>query len=358
MPPRFRVPLIAIDPATPISERIAKLEKTLSHGDFLQAAHLAAISLTSPKLDPADAKTIAYLLAIRYSCLELTGNTQLAAQESKALEDLNSDFYFSYPTGQAASSPTAPPSAESSPLPVHIFPFSLRLQAARLQSIGFSDSRRAVSALYDLGMECRQHIVALQDDPDKCVVWERRLEELGVRVVNALIEVNDISCAARTLVSLPKPSDPTRVAQMVLLLIKIGDLSTAKELLREFSDGNQMTYILSPVLAAGEGRYNDAVNQWERLWSQNEDSALRPVIQQNLAVCYIYAGRLKDAIRLMEAAVVRGETYGNLTFNLATAYELSSERATDLKMSLAEQVASREDSTMKGWAKLSADFKL
>jgi len=54
--------------------------------------------------------------------------------------------------------------------------------------------------------------------------------------------------------------------------------------------------------------------------------------------------------------------FKSLTFNLATLYELSSERARELKGELAGKLARREPGSGKGegrvWEKSGADFKL
>ena len=331
---------------------MAEVDRLLSTGDLLSAAHLAAGILTSPELDPTDVKTIADLLSIRYSCLELTGNTFVAAQESKVLEDLNSEFYYIIPPSVSSEQPRL---ESTSSLAIHILPFSLRLQASRLQSIGFSDPRRGVSAFYDLGLECREHLSWPDASPTDRGLWGRRLTELGIRVVNALVGINDLECAKRTLASLSPPLDVDWKTRMSLLMMKIGDLSAAKDLLEGSSEGEDL---LDPLLTIAEGRFEDAVLGWEKLRAQDHAGHLKSIIHQNLAVIYLYTGRLSDARRLMEDIVEGGEGYGSLTFNLATLYELSSERSRDLKLALANRVALQDGSRLKPKCRLNADFKL
>jgi trafficking protein particle complex subunit 12 len=352
VPPQFRARLEPISPATPIPDSLGEIDRRLSTGEFLFAAHLAAGVLISPTLDPTDIKTIADLLSIRYSCLELTGNTLVAAQESKALEDLNSEFYFIVPPNKATEQSQ---SETVGSLPNHVLPFRLRLQASRLQSIGFSDPRRGVSALYDLGLECREHLASPHISSSESKLWAQRLTELGVRVVNALIDINDLECAKRTLKDLRSSHDVNWKVRMGLLMVKVGDISAAKDLLKESPETLAM---LAPLLATAEGRYEDAVRDWENLRSQNRKADLASIMQQNLAVNYLYAGRLEDARHLMEDAVENGEGYGTLTFNLATIYELSSEKSRDLKMRLADRVASQNGTMLRSHGKMNADFKL
>ena len=70
-----------------------------------------------------------------------------------------------------------------------------------------------------------------------------------------------------------------------------------------------------------------------------------------------------QARALLETLVDRGYAFYGLTFNLATMYELCSERSHALKIELAERVASQRDPAkaagpMAGWDKSNADFKL
>lgn len=349
--PQFRIPLEPISASASIPELLNDIDRLLSRGELLAAAHIAAGGLTSPALDPTDVKTIANLLSIRYSCLELTGNIHIAAQESKALEDLNSDFYYIIPP---------PPSQKSQPettsdIPNHILPFHLRVQASRLQSIGFSDPRRGVSALYDLGLECRDHLASSRTPSSEKELWVQRLKELGVRVANALIEVNDLECAKRALKDLQSSVDMDWKVRMGLLLLKVGDLPAAKELL---DDSSEAAAMLRPLLATAEGRFEAAVEGWEDLRSRNQEMSLASIVRQNLAVNYLYAGRLSAARQTMESAVDQEEGHQSLTFNLATIYELSSEKSQDLKKDLANKVASQDHIKLKGHGKMSADFKL
>ncbi|KAF7510170.1 hypothetical protein GJ744_007069 [Endocarpon pusillum] len=352
VPPQFRTDLTPISASASLPELLVETDRLLSRGEFLAAAHTAAGALTSPALDSTDVKTIADLLSIRYSCLELTGNTQIAAQESKALEDLNSDFYY-------VVSP--PPSFRESQLettddlPMHILPFRLRLQASRLQSIGFSDPRRGVSALYDLGLECRDHLSSSRTTTVEKQLWKQRLKELGMRVANALIEVNDLECAKRTLKDLQSSGDMDWKVRMGLMLLKVGDLPAAKELL---DDSSETVAMLKPLLATAEGQFEGAVQGWDDLLTQTQEMHLVSIVRQNLAVNYLYAGRLNAARHMMESAVDQGEGHRSLTFNLATIYELSSEKSQELKKDLANKVASQDHAMLKGHGKMNADFKL
>lgn len=342
-----------------LAPTLEQLDTLLSQYDFLRAAHLAGSILTSGLVRPSDSKTIFHLLSIRYSCLELSGNLLLAAQEAKALEDLSSAFYYDEPNPEKVEK-----EVDEAEVPhkasTHIMPFSLRLQALRLQGIGFSDPRRGVSTLYDIALECREHLSATNATAKQRELWTERLHEVSIRVVNALIEMGDLDCAARTLETMRPGKDAGLalwISRMALLRIKMGDLLKAQKLIESSSLGSQEKLALSSLLAIAEGRYDDA----SKTLSASEagaDPVMRALIKQNLAVAYLYQGEVRKSRRLLEELVSDGHSFQTLTINLATIYDLSSDRARDLKMSMISQIASQEQGSSQSRVYLNSDFKL
>jgi trafficking protein particle complex subunit 12 len=343
---------------TPLQESLNQLDTLLSKGRFLSVASLAASILVSNTVPPRDSKTIFELLALRYSCLELTGNGVLAAQESKALEDLNSAFYYIDPSPQPGSLDAR---RTEQPLQQHIIPFSLRLQALRLQAIGFSDPRRGVSALYDLGLECREHATSPFATLEERQIWSSRLSEIGIKAVNALIEMGDLDCATRTLAKI-KPnnqnSTPAWKTRMVLLYLKIGDLSGAQQLMQGSNTTAKEISLLAPLLSFAEGRYEDATLAWEKSLQSDVPIEEATLIKQNLAVAYLYSGQIDKTREIMEALLDENNSFQSLVFNLATLYELTSDKSQELKIGLAGRVAQQEANIERGWTKTNADFKL
>ena len=343
---------------TPLQDSLNQLESLLSKGNFLLGAFLAAAILVSGSVKPTDSKTIFELLAVRYSCLELTGNGLLAAQEAKGLEDLNSTFYYIDPPLQVGSLAA---NEEEQALQQHIMPFALRLQSLRLQAIGFSDARRGLSALYDLGLECREHFASSLISSEERDLWASRLSEIGIRVVNALVEMGDLDCASRTLASL-KPSNPKNTSawqmRMVLLYLKIGDLTGIHQMIQESTEGDVHKDWLQPLLTVAEGRYEEAALAWEKCLDTDSVTEEAAIIKQNLAVAYLYAGHIDKTRDVMEGLLDEGSSFPSLVVNLATIYELTSDRSRELKLELASKIAKQDFKPNRSWAKTNADFKL
>lgn len=261
------------------------------------AAHFAASILTSSLITPTDIKTIFSLFYTRLACLELSGNTVLAAQESKALEDLNSTFYYiesdldsSKPENQTEN----PKDISHGTFPRHIVPWPLRVLAVRLQSIGFGDSRRSIGGLYEIGLEARANIINNGISEAERKIWSERLADLGLRSVNALVEMGDLDAAKRSLEGLqPSGSEPeTTNLRKALLFLRIGDLDAAERVFGGSPD-SERTALLKPLISMSDGRYQNAIDEWRILLKdkRRNDEAL---LAQNLAVCLLYNGQLDE----------------------------------------------------------------
>lgn len=377
IPHPLRSEFVTPAPDELLSSSLGKVEKLLAEGHFLLAAYLCGTILTSRSLSPTDTKLIFGLFYTRLACLELSGNAILAAQESKALEDLTSAFYY-VDFNQDASAKETPqkPSVHAR----HIVPWPLRVLAVRLQSIGFGDSRRGIGGLYELGLEARREIMRTDLTQSEREIWRDRLADLGIRSVNALIEMGDLDAARRSLDSL-KISDAEAAinrSRKVLLFLMIGDIDAAKKVYEEAGMPNES--ILKPLLSMAEGQYNDAVAEWRALLENGEENNDKALISQNLAVCLLYTGQLNEVSRyifgpiflaedvkadaysqarqILESLVAANHSFGSLVFNLSTVYELCSDKASILKTSLAESVAKQPISGDLNLDRPSADFKL
>lgn len=295
IPPPLRSEFLILNPGEPLSTSLGILEKLLSEGRFLVAAHFSASILTSSLISSTDTKVIFSLFYTRLACLELSGNTVLAAQESKALEDLSSAFYYIDLGSTRADTETEleEDNAQAHERR-HIVPWPLRVLAVRLQSIGFGDSRRSIGGLYEIGLEVRREITRSGTSESERNVWRERLADLGIRSVNALVEMGDFDTARRSLDNLTVLESETETTRLrkALLLLRIGDLDAAGQLFGDSTETEEAA-LLKPLVSMSEGRYSDAVDQWRSLAEHGTriDGAL---LTQNLAVCLLYTGQLNE----------------------------------------------------------------
>lgn len=342
-----------LSPSASVSDAFKHIDQLLSHCEYLQAAHLAGLVLISGAVKQSDQRAIFRLLSIRYACLELSGNTTLAAQEAKALEDLGSSFYYlEEPQRDSDGQDGGPPA-----LPRHIVPWHLRLQALRLQSIGFADPRRGVSALYDLATECREFLVSQSLSEAERKLWSARLEEIGVRVVNALIEMGDVDCARRTLNTMkPAQDQPAALWRLrkATLCLKMGLLGEVRRLVTTSQDNAAEKKILESLLAVAEGHFDQAI---EMLESTEDLGDLSALAKQNLAVALLYHGDIQKARTVLEGLINQGYSFQSLTVNLATIYDLTTDRSRNLKLALVDEIAKHQNPDQLR-AFTNADFKL
>ncbi len=268
LPAAFRTPVYQPDPSLPPLVHLAS-------SNFRSAAIAAAhelcnrTNLTAPE--------IFLLFYIRLSCLILIDGASIAADESKALQDLNSSFYRDEDTH------------------LHFVPWELRVLAVRLQGIGYGDARRAISGYYDLARDAREAIA--RTSGEERFMWKERLEDLGLRVGNALIESGDVSGAIRHFKGLRMSTKGEKnellSGRLAMLYIQLGDLASAKVCMDEAKsahNGKNFPAALYPLLSMAEGRYDDAIKEWEDILSDSKSI----MATQNLAVCLIYVGRMDE----------------------------------------------------------------
>lgn len=299
IPPPLRSEFVVLDPGEPLSSSLSILEKLLAEGRFLIAASFAGSILTSSLITSTDVRIIFSLFYTRLACLELSGNTVLAAQESKALEDLNSAFYY-IDSSFDSSEPDNKKEENHEHPPRHIVPWPLRVLAVRLQSIGFGDPRRSIGGLYEIGAEARREIMKTETNETTKALWRERLADLGIRSVNALIEMGDLDAARRSLEGLRvtvSESDTMRLRK-ALLFLRIGDLEAAARVFGDSRESKEAA-LLQPLLSMSDGRYNDAVTEW-RVLQEDQSRTDGSLVAQNLAVCLLYTGKL-DEVRLTKS---------------------------------------------------------
>ncbi|KAL2683201.1 hypothetical protein Neosp_007669 [[Neocosmospora] mangrovei] len=321
----------------------APLEELLANGHFRAAAIAAVQELTgsgaSGGIDPTDSAKIFSLLYTRLACLTLIDATPLAAQEVKALEDLNDiRKYVDETTGE------------------HLVPWELRVLNVRLQALGFGDARRAVMSYHDLAREARDRIAkaAAQHDNSVTELWKARLGDLGIQVAGALIELEDLTGAAHHLSTLRDRGDGRMTLSKALLWLHLGDADSARACARQVSASDENAEKLIMALCdMADAEYENALDSWKELKETMDDE----MVGVNTAVCLLYLGRIQESREILEELVDSGLSSHTLLFNLSTVYELCTEKHRNMKLKLTERVAAMDVSSA-GWEKTNSDFKL
>ncbi|KAH7127543.1 hypothetical protein EDB81DRAFT_809487 [Dactylonectria macrodidyma] len=319
------------------------LEELLAGGHFRAAAIAAVQELTgvgaSGSIDSTDSRRIFGLLYTRLACLTLIDSTPLAAQEVKALEDLNDiRTYVDDATGE------------------HLVPWELRVLSVRLQALGFGEPRRAVMSYHDLAREARDNIAkaSSQHDNSATELWKARLHDLGIQVAGALIEMEDLTGAANHLSTLRDRGNGKMALAKALLWLHLGNADSARECAQHgASSGQDVEAIILALCDMADSDYNSALQRWKDLKETTDDE----MVGVNMGVCLLYLGRIHEGREVLEGLVNSGLSSHTLLFNLSTMYELCTEKNRNLKIRLTERAAGMETSAA-GWEKTNADFKL
>lgn len=275
IPAPFRTSAQQPAPDTPIPELLAQ-------GHFRGAA-IAAVNALTGTPPPDTPARIFELLYTRLSCLTLIDATQIAAQEARALEDINNSaaaFVGSNDDhdggGQGAGE--------------HLVPWELRVLVVRLQAMGFGDPRRAVMSYYDLAREARGRIAlaAAAHDHSASELWKERLVELGLKVAGALVEMDDLAGAAGHLAGLRERPDGKLAMAKALLWLHLGDTDAARQCVKEGEAGDK---IIGALCEMASGKYESALSRWKEL---REEMAGDEMVSVNLAVCLLYTGKMDE----------------------------------------------------------------
>lgn len=319
---------------------------------------MIAGELLQAKSDPTDHIAIFALLYARLSCLQLSGLHDVAAQESKALQDLNAPIYRDQASGH------------------HLVPWNLRVLAVRLQAIGFDDWRQGVMNYYSLAREARLRFRRSESNRD---LWQTRLQDISIRIANALVEMGDLGGTARHLESLPATQDPQMAQRLALVYLNIGDVERARHCLdQDIPDSRQSGSYLRALCSMADGDYEGAL-EGPAGWLVNQDFYREVrgsgLVTQNVAACYLYTGRIQEvshsswiiiwtlcssiwqARSLIEQLHEDGDVSGMSLFNLATIYELCTGDPTERKAGLAANIAKLDPSAAHR-QRANIDFKL
>ena len=273
------------EPHTPLPELVKS-------GQFRSAAIKAAELLTNPLTAESpssgeDYARIFELVYTRLACLTLCNQTTLAAQEVKALEDLNSSYYRDGGTG------------------AHLVPWELRVLAVRLQGMGFDDARRGVMGYYELAREARLTLMALKKQrkadeelDDAVKAWENRLAELGIRVASALVEMEDLEGATRHLQTL-RPLSGDLQMQKALLWLCLGDIDAARSCISAADENGKK--VVQGLAHMADGDYSAAVAVFEDLVASGSGNGEEAMYKQNLGVCLLYSGKMDEVCRSLQS---------------------------------------------------------
>jgi hypothetical protein len=154
--------------------------------------------------------------------------------------------------------------------------------------------------------------------------------------------MGDLAAASRHLEGLRASVDDHELKVVLCLLyVRIGNLAAAKKVLPAVGGEDIREGVLCALILMGEAKWAEAAAAWKEISDTKRIEEGGDMASNNLAVCLLYMGDLKEARRVLESLIDGGTSFTGLTFNLSTIYELCSDNSKVLKAGLAERVAAQ-----------------
>ena len=318
-------------PRTPLTD-------LLVGGHFRRAAETSLDELL--KCSPNDATRVFQLLYTRLACLVLVSKADLASHEATPL------------TAFLARNP--PEASDIIPL----IPWELRLLIVRLQSITVADGgRRGIMSLYALAAEVRSNFQTANDARSTSEIsrWSSRLHDLGLRVVDTLVEMGELETATRHLDTLVDVDQDELAYRKALLRLRVGDIAGAKRCVDKVQDALRRSS-LRAVLNVAQGDFSKALDEWQQLAETYSGNGF---VATNMAISLLYTGQISQARDVFEELAQRSSAFPALLFNLGTVYELCTEQSAERKTTLAQRMAAKVPTPDSGgWERATFEFKL
>jgi len=186
-------------------------------------------------------------------------------------------------------------------------------------------------------------------------MWKERERQVLYSLVNCSVLHQDYESAVKCLEMLKGIELPENMSSLYAaygrVYLQLGNLSLADNCFsqaaktRDSSAAGQLEAVLdSAFLAVGQGHFQVALERFlagEQLVSSSGDVSLAKMISNNIAVCLLYVGRLKDGLQRLERDVTQDPSniQGNMMLNLCTLYELESSYAMQKKIGLLGMVS-------------------
>jgi len=177
--------------------------------------------------------------------------------------------------------------------------------------------------------------------------WKDRERQVLYSLINCCIHHQDYESALKCLDLLKdkelKENEASLLAAFGRLYLQLGNLLKADKYFNQASllrpqdnvEGQVDGLMDSAFLAIGQGQFQVALERFllaEPLANGKQAKA----ISNNIAVCLLYVGRLKEGLARLENSITQDQTdfQANPILNLCTLYELESSYATQKKIGM------------------------
>ncbi|KAL0861357.1 hypothetical protein ABMA27_008908 [Loxostege sticticalis] len=254
-----------------------------------------------------------------------------------------------------------------------LVPFSLRLLVAELPG-HVGKAEEAVDRLYAMIDVIQQMLSNLregktedgtgiitseQDRAESIRLWTGRETRVLHSIVNCAISLKDYRLAGKILTNLQtqattpgqKRAISSALCRLWLLAGHVRAARAQLDIAREARHHICPTpdvreYVDLGLIDISNGKYQDAYNNFVKAADQEPTNIM---VANNIAVCLLYMGRLKEAIAVLQKAINSDPERGlneSLLINLCTLYELESSKTNDKKLHLLRMLCRHRSDTV------------
>lgn len=252
-----------------------------------------------------------------------------------------------------------------------LVPFSLRLLIAELP-MHVNKPEEAMDRLYAMLSVIEQMIANLkesrtedgtstitaEDQTESLRLWTSRQTRVLHSIINCAIALKDYRLATKILSSLAESGSvqQRRALQSAICRVSLlaGNVRAATE---QCSVAQELRHSLCPtpdvreyvdlgLIDIAHGKYQDAYNNFAKAADQEPTNIM---VANNLSVCLLYMGRLKEAIAVLQKAINSDPERGlseSLLINLCTLYELESSKTNEKKLNLLRMLCKHKSDTI------------
>ncbi|XP_038218331.1 trafficking protein particle complex subunit 12 [Zerene cesonia] len=253
-----------------------------------------------------------------------------------------------------------------------LVPFSLRLLVAELPGhVGKAEEamdrlyimldviQTMIKNLNDNKTEDGSEPITEEDKTESIRLWSGRRIRVMHSIVNCAIALKDYRLATNTLATLQRQATSAQQQRAITsalcrLHLLAGNVDAAVTHLNEARvtrlhicpTPDVREYVDMGLIDIAHGKYQDAYNNFARAADQEPTNIM---VANNIAVCLLYMGRLKEAITVLQKAIQSDPERAlseSLLVNLCTLHELQSANTGDKKLALLRLLCQHKSDTI------------
>lgn len=247
--------------------------------------------------------------------------------------------------------------------PGSMAPFAFRLLLAEIPCY-YGKSKQALDNLFKLLATVNQIIGNFQeglngegahtkinetDQQEAIKLWSVRKSRILISVINCTVNTKNYTLAIEILENLCQLShwsaEQTGILRSAIgrVHLFLGDVSAAEKFLvhtnkKEQQVSNIRELVDSGLMAVAQNAFQEAYNCFQSASTIDPSNVM---LINNMAVCLLYTGQLKEAIQLFEGVVTRNPVKSlqePILLNMCTSYELHTTHSRQTKLHLLRQL--------------------